>query len=116
MSNILQNRDLFIILLSYIKDYHSFYLLNTYYKSLLPKHKCISYKDLYSCSMYKKSNKYQAIKMLQKDNHKYTIHFNNKKQFDIARKYIYKEGYINHYCCNGRGCLYMNQDYITNRL
>ena len=115
MRYILENKDLFIIILSYVKDYHSFYLLNTYYKSLLPKHKCISYKDIYSCSIYKNSNKYKAIKILKKNIHKNSIHFKNKTQFQIVSKYIYKKGHINHYCCNGKGCLFINNDYITNR-
>lgn len=114
--SIIGNIDIFRHILKYINNYHSFYLLNKYYKSLLPKHKLIMYKDLYSCSMYKKKNKYKAIKILQQNKYKNSIHFDNKKQLQISKKYLYREGFYNHYCCKGRGVLFLNYDYNTNRL
>ena len=108
--------NIFKEILSYIKDYHSFYLLNKYYNSLLPKHKIINYKDLYSCSMYKNTNKYIAIRILKKNYFSNSIHFENKKQLNIAKKYLYREGLMNHYCCKGRGVLFINKDYYTSSL
>ena len=107
------NVDIFNKVLSYIKDYHSFYLLNKHYKSLLPRHKVIKYKDLYSCSMYKNTNKYKAICILKKNYFSNSIHFENKQQLNISKKYLYRKGLMNHYCCNGRGVLFINKDYYS---
>ena len=107
------NIDIFKKVLSYVKDYHSFYLLNRYYKSLLPKHKLIKYKDLYSCSIYKNTNKYIAIRILKKNHYSNSIHFENKKQLNISKKYLHRDGLINHYCCNGCGVLFINKDFYT---
>jgi hypothetical protein len=114
--SIIDNIDIFKNILSYMYNYHSIYILNKYYHSLLPKHKIINYRDLYSCSMYNYTNKYEAITLLKKFNHKNSIHFRNRKQFKIAKKHLYKKGCHNHYCCNGTGIIYMNTDFFTNRI
>ena len=98
-----------------MKDYHKIYKLNKYYNSILPKHHIINYKNLYSCNMYKNSNKYEAILIIKKYIHRSSIHFKNKKQLNIVKKYLYKDGLYSHFCCYGKGVIFINTDYQSNR-
>ena len=116
MIYLLEKNDIFKIILLYIQDYHNFYILNRYYNSLLPKHKSIRYLDLYSCSLYKNTDKYKAIIIIKKNKYNNSIHFDNRNQLNIVKKYLYREGCYNHYCCNGTGVLFTNLNYYIHRL
>ena len=86
------------------KEYYKFY-------SKLEKCKIYKYKKLCSCELHRKSiDKLDAIKQLinsSKCNNISTIHFRSVKSLKYAKKYLYNFGIISHYCCGGKGVMFI---------
>ena len=83
---------------------------NKIYNSLQTKCKCLKYKNLISCS--KHNNGYShIIKILnQFGSGKKSIHFDTLEDMEIAKPYIYELGTISHFCCGGKGVMFLDQE------
>lgn len=105
---------------SYLSCYlldKNFFLTNTLNNSL---HCCnlIKYKSLVACKYHSKEKfLFNSIITLQEAEAEfkkyksiYSIHFNTRKAFLLSEKYLELFGTVNHYCCNGTGVVYINNN------
>lgn len=88
---------------------------NKIYKSLPKKCKILRYENLTSCS--KHINGYSHIIEVLNRFHsgiKSSIHFNTIEDMEIAKPYIFELGTISHFCCGGKGVMFINNESIIN--
>ena len=89
--------------------------LKKIYESLSRKCKCLKYKNLISCK--KHPNGYGHIIDVLNSYHvgsKRSIHFDTIEDMEIAKPYIFELGTISHFCCGGKGVMFINNESIIN--
>ena len=80
------------------------------------------HKGLQTCRIHGSYDTNRAIDILEmyiRIQRVTSIHFDNKKQLDIAWNYMNNFGEISHICCEGKGVMYKQNgmnDYFTKRL
>lgn len=93
------------------KNYNFKILSKAHCNYKLKSCKIYKYKNLCACSVHDIQDKIDAIKTLintSKRKNVSTIHFCNINSLNYAKRYLRDFGKISHYCCEGKGVMFLD--------